>query len=451
MKQTAGFLVLCIFSFFIFAGTAGSAEISNPILKKLVEKGILTQDEAISVMDELKGEAVKNEHVEKVEQKVDKVAKDVEEIKKDADKTTAAAGIFKGMSIGVKGYFEYRSGDGADNPGSGLNRGTFRVSRAYLDVKKQLTDNLLARWTSDYETQAAKGDANVYMKYLYLQYKLPVPVETSVTAGIISAPYIGYYEDIWPYRMRGKIPQENFKVLDASADMGVLLGGKIKVSNEDMFSYALGVMNNQHYRVNDNNENKAIEGRLSVRPLATTGLDYLKGLELTYFGIRGKDGAEKDKDTKNYGNHKNDTLFAAYDYAGLTVGYEYYKATRFGGTKSISNSLVFNESKDGKSPGAGIDLFYDGVTGQTLFGVYRLPGDFKPVRVFGEYALLDDIKVGAATKPKDGKITSSLGGVSYDIYKDKTVLVVDYNQVNYKKIGTAVDDKIWQAVLQIAY
>ena len=134
----------------------------------------------------------------------------------------------------------------------------------------------------------------------------------------------------------------------------------------------------------------------------------------------------------------------------LTLGYEYYKTTRFGGTKE-ANTSIYNESTDGLTPGAANKLFFDGAKGQTLLAVYRLPGVFKPVRLFGEYALLDKIRVGTATSPKDGNITSSLFGLSYDIYKDKTVLLLDYNKVKYEDIGTAEDDGIYQAVIQIAY
>lgn len=443
MKQTIVFLALCLCSFFMLTQAAVSAEVSNPILKKLVEKGILTKEEAIEVMDEIKKDAGADDQIKK---DIEKVAKDVEEVKKDAEKT---AGVFKGLSVGVKGYFEYRNGKGADNAGSGLSRNTFKVTRAYLDIKKKLTDDLLVRWTSDYET-GSTDTSRMFMKYLYLEYKLPLPVETALTAGIIPAPYIGFYEDIWPYRMRDKIPQERFKVLDASADMGVQLGGKFKIANADMVSYALGVFNNQHYRVNDNNKNKSIEGRLSVKPLAFIKAEYLKGLELTYFGIRGKDGAESDRGTANYGDHKNDTFLVGYNFSGLSLGYEYYKTTRFSGTKA-ANSAIYNNSIDGKNAGAVNNLFFDGAAGQTVFCVYRLPGSLKPVRLFSEYAMLDKIKVGAAANPETGKIKSTLFGVSYDIYKDKTVLVLDYNNVKYKNIGTAVDDNIFQTVLQIAY
>lgn len=443
MKQTIVFLALCLCSFFMLTQAAVSAEVSNPILKKLVEKGILTKEEAIEVMDEIKKDAGADDPIKK---DIEKVAKDVEEVKKDAEKT---AGVFKGLSVGVKGYFEYRNGKGADNAGSGLSRNTFKVTRAYLDIKKKLTDDLLVRWTSDYET-GSTDTSRMFMKYLYLEYKLPLPVETALTAGIIPAPYIGFYEDIWPYRMRDKIPQERFKVLDASADMGVQLGGKFKIANADMVSYALGVFNNQHYRVNDNNKNKSIEGRLSVKPLAFIKAEYLKGLELTYFGIRGKDGAESDRGTANYGDHKNDTFLVGYNFSGLSLGYEYYKTTRFSGTKA-ANSAIYNNSIDGKNAGAVNNLFFDGAAGQTVFCVYRLPGSLKPVRLFSEYAMLDKIKVGAAANPETGKIKSTLFGVSYDIYKDKTVLVLDYNNVKYKNIGTAVDDNIFQTVLQIAY
>lgn len=435
MMKRLSVLMLCLCSLFLLAGVSAASDIKNPILKKLVEKGLLTQEEAMAVMQDMPTG----------EKSVEQIAKDVADVKKDSDK---ALGVFKGLSVGVKGYFEYKTGKGADNAGSGIDRNSFKTTRAYLDVKKKLTDDLMVRWTSDYETKTAQADANLFMKYLYLEYKLPF--EAALTGGVISAPYIAYYEDFWPYRMTGKIPQERFKVLDASADMGLLLGGKFKIADADMVSYSLGVFNNQHYRVNDNNTNKAIEGRLSVRPFAAAGIDPLKGLELTYFGIRGKDGAEADKGTDKYGDHKNDTFFAGYSYEGLNLGLEYYQATRFSGTKDV-NSTIYNKSADGKTPGSANKLYFDNAKGQTIFANYRLPGDLKRVRLFGEYAIFDKIKVGAATNPKTGKITSTLLGASYDLYKDKTVLVLDYNTVKYTNIGTAANDSILQAVVQIAY
>lgn len=432
-------LVTSLFCLFLTTGTTHAAEVNNPILKKLVEKGILTQEEAMSVMQDMGQSAPANE------KSIEKIAKDVENIKKDSEK---ALGVFNGLSVGVKGYFEYKTGKGADNAGSGIDRNSFKVTRAYLDVKKKLTDDLMVRWTSDYETKSTQADANLFMKYLYLEYKLPF--DAALTGGVISAPYIAYYEDFWPYRMTGKIPQERFKVLDASADMGLLLGGKIKIADTDMVSYALGVFNNQHYRVNDNNKDKSIEGRLTLRPLAAAGVDLLKGLELTYFGIRGEDGSAADNGTANYGKHTNDTFFAGYSFAGLNLGYEYYQTTRFGGTKAVNNT-IFNKSTDGKTPGSANNLYFDKAKGQTLFASYRLPGDLKPVRLFGEYAVFDKIKVGAATNPKTGKIASTLLGASYDLYKDKTVLVLDYSNTKYTNIGTAANDNIFQAVVQIAY
>lgn len=436
-------LVTSLFCLFLTTGTTHAAEVNSPILKKLVEKGILTQEEAMAVMQDINKETVKDE------QKIEKIVKNVEDTKKDSEK---ALGVFKGLSVGVKGYFEYKTGKGADNAGSGIDRNSFKTTRAYLDVKKKLTDDLMVRLTTDYETTSDKAGSNLFLKYLYLEYKLPhiFNGDAALTGGIISAPYLAYYEDFWPYRMTGKAPQERFKVLDGSADMGLLLGGKIKIANADMVSYSLGVFNNQHYRANDNNTNKAIEGRLSVRPFAAAGIEPLKGLELTYFGIRGKDGAEADKGTDKYGDHKNDTFFAGYSYAGLSLGYEYYQSTRFGGTKDV-NSTVYSQSADGKTPGSANKLYFDKAKGRTLFANYRLPGDMKRVRLFGEYALFDNIKVGAATNPKTGKITSTLLGASYDLYKDKTILVLDYNTVKYTNIGTAANDSLLQAVMQIAY
>jgi polyhydroxyalkanoate synthesis regulator phasin len=61
MKKKLSVFVLCFFTLLLAAGTAIAAEIKDPILKKLVEKGILTQEEAISVMQDMEGEIVKKE------------------------------------------------------------------------------------------------------------------------------------------------------------------------------------------------------------------------------------------------------------------------------------------------------------------------------------------------------------------------------------------------------
>jgi len=49
MKKIGVFVVV-IASMFLLAGAVMAADITNPLLKKLVEKGILSQEEAKSIM-----------------------------------------------------------------------------------------------------------------------------------------------------------------------------------------------------------------------------------------------------------------------------------------------------------------------------------------------------------------------------------------------------------------
>jgi polyhydroxyalkanoate synthesis regulator phasin len=88
---TLGFCILLLLT-----GTAIAAEIKDPILKKLVEKGILTQEEAISVMQDMEGETVKEE--KKVDEKIEKKVSEVMPADtKDINKVVQA---LKGWRIG---------------------------------------------------------------------------------------------------------------------------------------------------------------------------------------------------------------------------------------------------------------------------------------------------------------------------------------------------------------
>ena len=51
-----GVFVAVIASMFLLAGAVMAADITDPLLKKLIEKGILTRQDAISIMKEVEKE-----------------------------------------------------------------------------------------------------------------------------------------------------------------------------------------------------------------------------------------------------------------------------------------------------------------------------------------------------------------------------------------------------------
>ncbi len=114
MKSRLSVFVLCLCAVLILAVTAVAAEIKDPILKKLVEKGILTPEEAITVMQEMEKEtAGKEKEVEqKVEQKIEK--KVSETMPEDTKDLGSIAKALKGFKFGLLWYLSYQNGETGD-------------------------------------------------------------------------------------------------------------------------------------------------------------------------------------------------------------------------------------------------------------------------------------------------------------------------------------------------
>lgn len=104
-KKRLTVIVLGLYILLWLTGIAMTADITNPLLKKLVEKGILTQEEAISVMEEMEKDG------------------------KDLEKLTKA---LKGFKFEGLCYLSYQNGE---TNGDGYNK--FAIKRSYLTVKKR--------------------------------------------------------------------------------------------------------------------------------------------------------------------------------------------------------------------------------------------------------------------------------------------------------------------------
>src|SRR4030066_461073 len=107
MKRKVSVLFVCLCCLLMFAGAAVAADITNPMLKKLEEKGILTQEEAISIMQDMEREAAEKD--KKVEQKIEqKVTEAVPTENKDIEKVVKE---LKGFKFGLLWYLSYQNGE----------------------------------------------------------------------------------------------------------------------------------------------------------------------------------------------------------------------------------------------------------------------------------------------------------------------------------------------------
>ncbi|MBI3600042.1 MAG: hypothetical protein HY097_05310, partial [Nitrospinae bacterium] len=178
------------------------AEVKDPLLQKLVEKGTITKEEAEAIQGKTKIELPKG---------------------------------LQGISVGVLAYIDYSGGNTGGATESNYNK--FALTRGYVNIKKDITPWLKARVTPDItqlpESNSQKGDVALRMKYYFIDI-LPSDfgflTENDFRIGLGHTPWLDFQEHINIYRMQGTMFQERFGSFNSS-DFGIGLignfGGKL--------------------------------------------------------------------------------------------------------------------------------------------------------------------------------------------------------------------------------
>ncbi len=120
MKNFLSFLVAGLCCMLFLTGTSSAAEMTNPILNKLVEKGVLSKEEARSVLQEMDREAVKTD--KNITGSTSAESKDIEKV----------VNALKGFKFGLLWYLSYQNGETGDfDNGTGYSQfvGYFRHSQ----------------------------------------------------------------------------------------------------------------------------------------------------------------------------------------------------------------------------------------------------------------------------------------------------------------------------------
>ena len=338
----------------------------------------------------------------------------------------------KDIKFNLLWYLSYMSGEGADvggKAGDGEDRNKFSVKRGYFRFTKGLMPWMDAHMTFDVsqvsdDGSSLDGSVAVRIKYAYAKFKLPdVAIFTKpfMEVGIVHMPWLDFEEHINYYRLQDTMFVERNKTFN-SADFGVtvvsLLGGEIdkeyqkKVNDKYPGRYgsmAFGVYNGGGYHASEKNENKVLEGRLTIRPLP----DIVPGLQFSYFGLTGKGNKDTDPDwTTNLG-------FASFEheYVVLTGQYYWGKGNQGGSDEN---------DKDG----------------------YSIFTEIKPMNKFSIIGRYD--KFDPNTDVDDDDNTRYIIGAAYHLDKlHKNMILLDYDSVNYED-SSKKDDKRIQLTLQVA-
>ncbi len=359
------------------------------------------------------------------------LAAEEEVSQKDIEKVVKA---LKGIKFGLLWYLSYQNG--VDGGGSDQGYSQFTIKRGYFRFTKELMPWFDAHMTFDVTTvkdpedepedkpNNLDGSVAVRIKYAYAKIKLPdfaFMTKPFIEVGVVHMPWLDYEEHVNFYRCQDTMFLERNSTFN-SADIGVtfvsLLGGTIDEDYQKKVSHyypgrygsvAFGIYNGGGYHASEKNENKVLEGRLTIRPLP----DIIPGLQLSYFGITGKGNKETDPEWKvNLG-------FVSFEHEYLVLTGQYYKGK---GNQKGSDE----KDKDG-------------------YSIFAELKPHKKVSFIGRYDHFDP-----DTDVDDNENTRYIAGVAYHLDKQhKNMLVLDYDHVKYED-PSKKDDKRVQLTLQVA-
>lgn len=330
-------------------------------------------------------------------------------------------------------YLTYETGEE-----DGRDYSRFNIHRAYLTSRVRVLPRLSGRITFDTSQDHegdGRGDMEVRLKYAYAEYdvgswgKLR---DVSLEGGIVHMVWLDFEEHVNLYRMRGEMFMERSGMFN-SADFGLTLHGGIGEELPDEFkeevsshyaarygSFALGVYNGGGYHGEEENENKVLQGRLTLRPLP----DRIPGLQLSGLMIHGKGNRPGEDDAVPDWRAYDLMLSYQFPAGALTAQYAWGRGNQRGTWFEPGN---VSEATD-----------YDGYS---FFGEYRIGRSW---RLVGGFDALDRTPAGS-----DFSFDRLHAGVGYELGA-RNILLLDVGRRSWDEPDLETDTR-FQVVMQLSF
>jgi hypothetical protein len=320
-----------------------------------------------------------------------------------------------GMEFEALAYIDYSAGSKGEPGDDSDSFNRFTLGRGYLTVKKGILPWMYARTTLDVH-QDSTEDWKVRLKYLYAELRPsdagPL-TQMKSEIGLGHIPWLDFEEHINPYRVQGTMAIERAGIFN-SADLGVSLrgnlGGKLEDAKErtgnshydgQYGSWHVGVYNGGGYHAAEKNEDKVLEGRLTIRPLP----DMAPGLQVSYLGITGDGNTDPGPDySVNLG-------MMSYEHPWFILAGQYFQTA--------------GNAKGSYLDGSGDSLDTEGYS---LFGNVKLPVADGRLAAFARYDHFDADKDGEVADDADYDL--ALAGLAFDLHHGNLILI-DYETVSY--------------------
>lgn len=406
----------------VMAPAVHAAEVQSDtarLIELLVQKDILTPDEAKQITQEIAQEKVEKEVKSEPAEKVAKAS--------NAGKFKFESELF--LNTTARQVDTTTAGVTTSTKTSGLN-----VDRVYLTAKYNFNDNWMARATTDMGNERSLGHAqNIYLKYAYVEGKLAGDAAV-LRLGQSHTPWIDYEEHLWAHRYVAKtmIDQYGF---DDSSDLGVGLKG---VLADGKVNYWVTATNGTGY-----GKGNVTSGHQGVDINSKLGLNLVKGLTID---LQYRDGRRNTKTTINdvTVDGVKSTLFQG------MLTYSGGDAWRVG-ANYISNDDKADASNPGtsfRSHGGSLKPALPGdklsSTGYALWGHAKF-SDYK-LGVFAKYEDLHNELTSAGVRSNKEKVRHDLVGIEYYLTKGVDFSLV-YDETKVSDRGAVIGDTTKDSII----
>ncbi|MEX0724184.1 MAG: hypothetical protein WD053_09905 [Gracilimonas sp.] len=191
----------------------------------------------------------------------------------------------------------------------------FAIKRGYITFKDDLNEQLSIRFTQDITIDQqgdGAGDIELRLKYALLSYSMEdfgIFTSPNIEAGVVHRPWINFEQDVNDYRSQKPMILDQNNII-SSADFGLQFETGIGKELDDKLqkglntnpakygSIALGIYNGGGYSSLEQNNNKVVEGRATVRPMP----DRIPGFQASVLGAFGKGNIPESPDFRLLGS-----------------------------------------------------------------------------------------------------------------------------------------------------
>ena len=433
-------VVLCVLGLMSGLALAQSAppDDLDPLLKLLVEQGVITMEQALAVQaesDRREAAADGAEAAPAARPPSDAEVPAVEPVAEEVAPPAAGENFsgVKDLKIGTLAYLSYQDGTNSD----GSDYSQFRIKRGYIDIRKKITPyfsvacdarrhpgraTATSRSASSTSTASSTGRAGACSANP--TWSSASPTCRGSTSRSTSTGSACRTPCSWSATGCSTRPTSACCSAPTSARSSTRT---YRERVNDHYagrwgSFGIGVYNGGGYHAVENNDSKVIEGRLTVRPLP----DVVPGLQVSVFGVSGE------------GNTPDRPGQPAPDWDVL-AGMVSYESPRLVLTAQY-------EQGDGNQKGSAVSP--DGTAkphdGYSFFTEVRLDSEQK-YSLIGRYDHFDTDR----DDPSSDVTERWIAGFAWRFYKGNYWLL-DYDRLEHSAAGLDTEDRI-QLTLQIKY